>query len=368
LVACCAVAIAACGGGGGGGGYTPPGGGTAPTATPTGSAVDACLQTPNPGAPSGLSNQAPTFFTSTLPNAHQVCLSLWEFSSDLDTALSSAVSNGGNVSVIVPYSERNSGSNASDASSLEAAGGHIIYEDTSAPHASPWPRNVTYMSSPMDIHAKFALVDGIAYMDGHNWFSTDVVMEDGQSGDYAVVQSVLTAFPTPAPSNGTFTTDKQASLANESAYVTAENPQSGQEYDFISEDFNPTGTSPNNNGAVYHAMCQAAANGATVKVVVEDYSGDTSSAQAALTNLLLLDPNASVRSNSGGLEKISMVRGTGEAWFGSSNDTTTDLFDWGMDITDSGIISALQSYYDSTYGASSPIPSPSPGATASPCP
>lgn len=361
----CAVAIAACGGGGSGGtGGGSGGGGTPPTSPPSG---DACAQTPSPSAPSGLSNAAPTFFSSTLPGARQVCISMWDFSSDSYNALLSAVHNGANVSVVIPYSQESS--NESDATSIASAGGHIVWEYTGAtPPPLPSGPNEASISSPMDIHAKFALVDGVGYMDGHNWFSTDVVMEDGSSADFSVMQQDLEHFSTPAPSNGTFTTDKQASLANEAAYITGENAQSGQEYDFSSEDFNPSGTSPNNNGAVYTAMCTAAANQATIHIVVEEFSGDSSTAKSALENLILLDPNASVRSSSGGLEKISMVRGASSAWFGSSNDSTTDLFDWGMTLGTTGVISALQSYFDSTFNASSPIPSPSPGATASPCP
>lgn len=358
----CALVVTACGGGGGGGSLG--GGGSPPTTAPSG---DACAQTPSPSAPSGLSDVASTFFSSTLPDAHDVCLSLWDFSSDSYDALLSAIHNGANVSVIIPYSQESS--NASDATALGNAGGHIVWEYTGAtPPPVPTGQNEGEIASPMDIHAKFALVDGIAYMDGHNWFSTDVVMEDGNATDFSVIQQDLEHFSTPAPSNGSFTTDKQQSLANEAAYIANENPQAGQEYDFISEDFNPNGSSPNENGAVYAAMCAAAANGATVHVVVEDFSGDSGTAQAALENLILLDPNASVRSNAGGLEKISMVRGASSAWFGSSNDTTTDLFDWGMTLSDGGVISALQSYFDATFNASAPIPSPSPGATASPCP
>ncbi len=44
-----------------------------------------------------------------------------------------------------------------------------------------------------------------------------------------------------------------------------------------------------------------------------------------------------------------------DAWFGSSNSTTTDLFDWGMDITDPGILGSLQSYFDGVYNSAKAV-------------
>jgi hypothetical protein len=86
----------------------------------------------------------------------------------------------------------------------------------------------------------------------------------------------------------------------------------------------------------------------------------------------LLDPNAHVYSTSSGQEKISMIRSTAggtvtSAWFGSSNATTTDLFDWGMTISDTGILAALQSYYTTTLSSASAIPTPVPGTSPAPC-
>jgi hypothetical protein len=350
--------------------YTSPVTPVAATPTPTSSPLtNSCLQSPSPSAPAGLSSKASTFFNTILPNSHYVCISMWDFSSDVYNALTSAVHNGSNVSVVIPYSERNSGSNTTDTNNLATAGAHIVWEYTSSAPASPWPTNVTYAHSSMDIHAKFALVDGLAYMDGHNWFTTDVVMEDGQSGDFADIETDLTTFPSSPPTNGTFTTDKQLSLENEASYINTENPQSGTEYDFITESFNPSSSNPNEyNDDVYRAMCHAATAGATVHVVVEEYSGYSTTAKAALQDLLLLDSHASVHTDDNGHEKISMVRGASTVWFGSSNSTTTDLIDWGMTLTDSGMVSALQTYFDGEYNGSSSIPTPAPGATASPCP
>jgi len=322
-----------------------------------------------------------TFFTTIVPNAHTICLSAWDLSSNIDTALEAAAQAGANVVVITPWSQRSS--NASDISAIIAAGGKAKYEYTgSVSPASPSPAppgnaNTIYESAPMDIHAKFALIDGVAYMDGHNWFNTDVVLKDGTSGDFSAIQSDLENFPASPPSSGGFTTDKQLSLKNESSYlqsILGSLTSSSNEYDFITESFNPNGDGEYNDD-VYDGMCQIASlpSQPTMHVMVESFSGYSSSAKAALQNLILLDPNAAVHTDSNGHEKISMWRtsvggSASSAWFGSSNSTTTDLFDWGYNnLTDAGVLSALTSYFDGEFNSASAIPTASPGVTPAPC-
>jgi hypothetical protein len=229
----------------------------------------------------------------------------------------------------------------------------------------------------MDIHAKFALIDGVAYMDGHNWFTTDVILQDPSVGDFNAIQADLATFATPAPSNGSFTTDKQVSLKTETTYLEqtaypALMSGAALEYDFVTESYNANSSSGDYNDDVFDEMCAIAAlpNHPTMHVMVEDYSANT-----ALENLELLDPNVSVRSVSSGQEKISMIRATvggapTNAWFGSSNATTTDLFDWGMDIpgTNTNVLTALQSYFDTTFNGATAIAAPtgSPAPCASP--
>jgi hypothetical protein len=348
-----------------------------PSATPAANTfVDtACSQTIAASQTGTLTDVASTFFSSIIPNAHTICLSAWDLSSDIDTALEAAARNGASVTVITPYSQNSS--NSSDISAIVAAGGHAKYEYTSS-HGTA-TASIAYQSAPFDIHAKMAIVDGVAYLDGHNWFTTDVVTQDGIAGDFSAIQNVLVNLTSPAPSNGTFTTDKQLSLKNESAYlqsVLSSLTSSTNEYDFITESFNPSGDGEYNDD-VYDGMCaiSALASHPTMHVVVEEYSGYSSAAQTALQSLMLRDPNAIVRTNNNGHEKISMIRSTvggtpSSAWFGSSNATTTDLFDWGYDITDnsSGMLTALASYFDTVEWANaSAIPTPAPGTTPAPC-
>jgi len=359
----------------------------APSPVPSGDFEDtACLQTPAPAQPAAQTNVVSTFFTTIVPNAKTICISAWDLSSNITSALEAAAKNGASVTVITPYSENSD--NASDLSAIIAAGGHAKTEYTTSSGKGTASKTTAYELSPLDIHAKFALIDGIAYLDGHNWFNTDVVMQDPVAGDYAAIQADLVTFATPAPSNTAapdenFTTDKQVSLHTESAYLQSILPNlaAGDEVDFITESFSNTSASGDYNDDVYDGLCQIASLPAhvTMHVMVEDYS---SSQAAALQNLMILDPNAYVKTDSVGHEKISMYRtavggAPVNAWFGSSNATTTDLFDWGIDLPSSNtlMLSSLQAWFDNEFGTnttagangSTSIPTPSPGATATAC-
>jgi hypothetical protein len=331
-----------------------------PTTAPSGAAAAACTQTL--AAATSTVTVATTFFTSIIPNGHTICISAWDLSSDIDTALATALSHGASVTVITPFSENSS--NIADLRTLTAAGAHAAYEYTTTatpnPTAAPTlnPSLVTYQHAPMDIHAKFAIVDGVTYMDGHNWFTTDVVVQDAYAADSAAIQNDLVNFPVSPPSgSGTtgFTTDKQVSLQAESTYlqsvaIPAISTGGANEYDFITESFNPNNATGDYNDDVYTGMCQISLlpSHPTMKVILEEESGYSTAAKTALQNLLT-DPSALVVSNDNGHEKISMIRLNGtpvSAWFGSSNATTTDLFDWGMTTTDPTLLGALASYFD----------------------
>jgi hypothetical protein len=359
----------------------------APSPVPSGDFKDtACLQTPAPSQPAAQTNVDATFFTTIVPNAKTICISAWDLSSNLTSALETAAKNGASVTVITPYSENSD--NATDLAAIIAAGGHAKTEYTTSSGKGTPSKTTAYQLSPFDIHAKFALIDGVAYLDGHNWFNTDVVMQDPVPGDYAAIQADLVTFATPAPSNTAapdenFTTDKQVSLHTESSYLQSIIPNlvAGDEVDFITESFSATASSGDYNDDVYDGLCQVAALPAHIAmhVMVEDYS---SSQAAALQNLMILDPNALVRTDSVGHEKITMYRtkvggAPVNAWFGSSNATTTDLFDWGIEIpgSNTGMLGALQAWFDNEFGTattggangSTSIPTPAPGATATAC-
>jgi len=390
------LSTAACGGGEGG---VPSSPGVVPTLAPTQSGSGA-LPTPSPTPTSPSATPTPptapsatfvdaacpqtlaaatnrvtvatTFFTSIVPNGHTICISAWDLSSDVDTALEAAAHNGANVTVITPYSENSS--NSSAIAAIVAAGGHAKYEYTSA-HGTATSA-IAYQQAPMDIHAKFAIVDGVTYMDGHNWFTTDVVVKDGYAADSAAIQNDLVNFPASPPSGDPatmFTTDKQVSLHAESTYlqnvaIPALNTGAANEYDFITESFNPSNASGDYNDDVYTGICRISqlASHPHMKVVLEEESGYGTTAKTALQNLLT-DPAAMVVSNNNGHEKISMIRLNGaplSAWYGSSNSTTTDLFDWGMTTTDPTLLAALANYFDTVEFAHATAIAGAPGTPA----
>lgn len=347
-----------------------------PTPLASGLFVDTACTQSMATATNTLVNVGASFFSSILPAAHVICISAWDLSSDLDTALVAAAKAGASVTVITPYSQNSS--NSSDIATIVAAGGHAKYEYTSSvgtPTAS-----IAYQKSPMDIHSKFAIVDGVAYLDGHNWFTTDTVFRDGYAADFAAIQNNLTTFATPAPSSGSatnFTTDKQVSLKAEGDFIQnvaipALNTGAANEFNFITESYNSNPAAGNYNDNVAIGMCQIAALAShpLLKTVFEQESGYSTTTKSAINNLMLLNPAlaGSIRTNNNGHEKISMIRRNGTpvaAWFGSSNATTTDLFDWGMTTTDPGILSALATYFDNVeYANATAVATPTGTATA----
>lgn len=355
---------------------TPPA--SAPAPTPPASAPaptpPASAPAPTPAAPAPATasvTAVPDFFSNVIPNASSIVISAWDLSTDLDTALKAAAAKGASVTVITPYSQHTS--NDSDITDILGSGANAraVYEYTSS-HGTD-SATITYKQALMDIHAKLAIVDGKVYMDGHNWFTTDVVVQDTDATDLAAAQTVLnniaagTATTLASAPNGDattlFSTDKQVSLKNESDFlqnVAIPDLANGtaDEYDFIVESYNVNPVSGNYNDNIGISMCQISQLSTKPKmhVVLEEESGYNTNTRALLQNLMFSDANADVRSNNNGHEKISMIRKAGTpvaAWFGSSNATTTDLFDWGMVTTDPTLLAALASYFDNTEFANS---------------
>ncbi len=324
---------------------------TSATASPTAAAAS-CLQTPQPGTQGGgISNQASSFF-ATLQGAQQICLSVWEPSSQVQSALVTAATNHAVVTVIYPIEEYSE--DKSDANALAALGATVVWEnDTGSTQTVGAGQSLQTASLP--IHAKFALVNGVAYMDGHNWFSTDVIIQDANAADYTAIQTDLTTFPASPPSvaSTAFTTDKYNSLNAEAALITNANPGAGSTLDFISEDFEDYGAPA---VAVYGALTTAVANGATVNVIVEGPTSDFSTYESCDLSTLAHN-GAHVYIGSSGSEKITLIGPTGStptsAWIGSSNMSDYDFIDWGMTITNGSIVTAMQSYYSTALSSAS---------------
>ena len=323
-----------------------------PSPSPTTAAASACSQTPAPGTQGGgVSDQASPFF-GALQSAQQVCLSVWEPSSQVQSALVSAATKQAAVTVIYPIEEYSE--DKSDANTLAGLGATIVWENDEGSTQSVGTGQ-SLVAATLPIHAKFALVNGVAYMDGHNWFSSDVILQDANAADYTAIQTDLTTFPASPPTvaSTAFTTDKYNSLNAEAALITSANPGTGSTLDFISEDFEDYGAPAE---AVYAALTTAAEHGATVNVIVE---GSITSGSYEDCDLSTLVANgANVRIGSSGSEKITLIGPTGStptsAWIGSSNMSDYDYIDWGMSVTDSSVITAMESYYSSawTSGAS----------------
>ena len=345
-----------------------------PTTSPTSAAVNPCSQTPNPSYQSGGVSNDPSGFFNALEASKQACVSVYEPSSQLQTALVYAVTHGSAVTVIFPAEEYTS--DESDASTLAADGAHVIWlQDTESPEyvISATPSSQYIVDSYLPIHAKFGLVDGVAYLDGHNWFETnptDVILQDQNPADYAAIQTELTAFPSAPPTvNGSgyvFTTDKYDSLNEEASVLNGAGVGSGYTVDFISESFLDYGASAPEG--VFNALLAAAKAGATVNVIVE--GAVTSQYEACALSILAYNgANTYVQSYSGSQKILLISNGSTvtNAWIGSSNMTDYDYIDWGMTIptSNASVISAMQSNYGTYMSYASPSPAPAASPTCS---
>jgi hypothetical protein len=332
------------------------------------------LRTPNPAYQSGGVSNDPAAFFSALEASTQACVSVYEASSQLQTALVYAATHGSTVTVIFPAEEYTS--DKTNAATLATDGAHVVWlQDTDDPQyivPTPLPSGQSIIDSYLPIHAKFALVDGVAYLDGHNWFQTnptDVILQDQNPADYLAMQTELTTFPSAPPavtgSNYLFTADKYSSLNNEAAVMSGTSPGPGYTVDFISESFLDYGASAPEN--VFNGLLAAAKAGATVNVE----GTITSSYEACALSILAYNgANTYVQTYSGSQKILLILNGSTvtNAWIGSSNMTDYDYIDWGMTIptSNTSVISAIQSNYSTYMGYASPSPAPAASPTCSP--
>jgi hypothetical protein len=350
------------------------------SASPTASAspANACLQTPNPSYEAGgVSDQNATFFSS-LQSAKQACVSVYEPSGQVMSAMETALGNGANLTVIFPAEEYTE--DLSDATALTNDGAHVIWlQDTMSPEytISATPSGEAIKDSYLPIHAKFALVDGVAYMDGHNWFEsnpTDVILQDQNSADYTAIQTDLTTFPSAPPtvtgSNYVFTTDKGNSLTEETNVLAGASATTGYTVNFISESFDDYDAYGANGTQVYDALLASAQADAAVNVIVE--GSVTSSYEKCALSILAYNGASTYIQDAGGSEKILLVTNPSSAvtaaWMGSSNVSDYDYIDWGMTIplTNTGVISALQTNYSTELSEGTQTPAPAASPTCSP--
>lgn len=319
----------------GSGGPTPT---PAPTATPTAGPTSTpggnpCLQSRKSGQSTAVSIVPYTTFTSTLSAAHSICFSAYVFTSDSFTALDTAAKAGATETVVLPAEEQSI--DQSDATSLQNDGATIVWDPGSSGGDNP-------------LHAKLAILDGVPYLDGRNWDSTDVVIEDGTTADFTAIENALNLNPT---SSTNLDTLKSNSLAREVSYINGGSYSSSVTLRYMTESF---GTNPDINAALE----AAAQSGATVEIIVlkSDETGNATE-QAELTTLK--NDGAQVRLNpAGGSEKIALLsNNSSSGWFGSANSTkdsttATNYIDWGMTVTNSTVLSSLKTYFDTTWSSS----------------
>ncbi len=307
----------------------------APTPTATAIAPNACAQTPAPAVPSAVAVVAFDTFSSKLAAAHTICFSAYVFTNASFEALDQAARAGANETVLLPLEEQSD--DQGDASQLTTDGAHVIYDPG---------------SSTPPLHAKLAIVDGSAYLDGRNWDTSDIVINDTYAADFTAIENAL-AF---APSSSTnLDTLKSLALAREANSITSAAPMTGVTVRFMTESFSSGASN------VIAALESAAQAGANVEVVVlSSYVQGNSSEESLLTTLKSAPYNMSVRLNpASGSEKMTLISSQATGWFGSANATSSsenddNYIDWGLTVSDPSVLSSLQSYYDSVYASSTP--------------
>ncbi len=313
-----------------------------PTATPT----KAPTPSPSPSAtakPSATPSAAPTgaypvdpgpfsvvtesSFENVIAKGKNIRFSTYLLSpsSTLEQALVNAAKGGATLEVSLPsdsyvqslgdvYQE-----DMESAQSIEAAGGTVMWDaGTQSPDNEP-------------LHAKLAIVDGVAYLDGRNWDSSDVIVSETASADLTAIGNAIALTPTDSPYLDTV---KQDALALETTFV---NDTPGTTIDFMTESFGA--------GNVANALIARAKAGATVHAIV--LSSDTSQTEdATLTQMQQAGIDVELNPASGS-EKLTIIGNS--AWFGSSNATAGSPYqiDWGAVFSSSSVLSTLQSNFNS---------------------
>jgi hypothetical protein len=256
-------------------------------------------------------------------------------SSTLEQALVNAAQGGASVEVSLPsdsyvqslgdvYEE-----DMESAQNIANAGGSVMWDaGTQSPNAEP-------------LHAKLAIVDGTAYLDGRNWDSTDIIVSDTGADDLVAIGNAIALNPTDSPPLDTI---KQDALSLETTFITN---TSGSTIDYMTESFGA--------GNVANALIARAQLGATVHAIVLKSDVSTSE-KTTLTQMQQAGIDVELNPGSGS-EKLAIVGTT--AWFGSSNSTAGVPYqiDWGAVFSDSSVITTLQSYFDATLATCSPYSS-----------
>jgi hypothetical protein len=206
------------------------------------------------------------------------------------------------------------------AQNIENAGGTVMWDaGTQTPNNEP-------------LHAKLAIVDGTAYLDGRNWDSSDVIVSETGAADLTAIGNAIALNPTDSP---TLDTIKQDALSLETTFI---NDASGTTIDYMTESFGA--------GNVANALIARAKAGATVHAIV--LSEDTSSTEdQTLTQMQQAGIDVELNPGSGS-EKMAIIGSA--AWFGSSNSTTGSPYqiDWGAVFTSTSVLSTLQSNFNAT--------------------
>jgi hypothetical protein len=329
-----------------------PGAAQTPTATPPASPAATPSETPSQtppaspsAAPSGAYPIDPGPFTVVSESSFESAIAagqnirfstyLLDPASTLEGALVNAAQRGATVAVSLPsdtfvqslgdvYEE-----DMESAQNIQSAGGTVTWDaGDQSPNEEP-------------LHAKLAIVDGTAYLDGRNWDPSDVIVSDTGAADLSAIGNAISLAPA---DSGTLDTIKQDALSLEATFI---GNTSGSTIDYMTESFG--------GGNVADALIARAGAGTTVRAIVLK-SDVSSSEKTTLTQMQQAGIDVELNPGSGS-EKLAIIGAT--AWFGSSNSTAGVPYqiDWGAVLSDPSVISTLQSNFDATLATCAPYSS-----------
>ena len=272
-------------------------------------------------------------FLAALSRARRIDLSAYCLGPPILRALEEAADGGARVTV------RLESDLAGDRSGARAAANARAVRDLAAHGA-----HAMLAEDDARIHAKAAIVDGVAWLDDRNFPASgpNLIVRDTDAGDVAAVRQKLAG---ETPSGGRLCLTKTAALAIEVATIAGAPPG---EIDVESESFN--------GGTISHELTVRAAAGDHVRLLVDAREARGRREARALANLA--KRGVEIRLCGGGVDKMAVCGD--RAWIGSANATFPDprtalQSDWGLATLSAGAVGALRERFEASWSRAHPL-------------
>jgi len=196
------------------------------------------------------------------------------------------------------------------------------------------------------LHAKMALVDGVAFVDDCNWTASagDTILRDDRPADVTAISDALERDTGDAPSQD-FATRKRDALAYEAALL--DRARAGR--DDVAVESESFGFA----NAVYRALVNLALSGVHPRLLVSQRDLSGNGRERSALEKLAAD-GVHVRVTTASNEKFALAGGA--AWIGSANASADwvrpDQLDWGVRTSDPAIVAHLGANFERRWSDS----------------